>query len=74
MPSTSKVPDCGSERGAGEQHSGLSEMAATKKAQAVLRTILSERSEHSPNISPANTSDVSEHTAVTPTKSQSQTS
>src|SRR6476659_4763959 len=59
-----RAPGCGSEGAAGEQHSGSSEMAATKKARAVLRTILSERSEHSPNISPANTSEVSEPTAV----------
>ena len=53
---------------ADEQLSGSSEMEATRKARAVLRTILSERSEHSPPTSPANTLEDSEQAPVIPNK------
>src|SRR5579862_9598073 len=40
-----KVPGCGSENAADEQHSGSSEMETIKKSRAVLGTILSEPNE-----------------------------
>ena len=52
-----KVPGCGSESAADEQRIGSSETGVTRKARAVLHTILSGQNEHSPPTSPANTSD-----------------
>jgi hypothetical protein len=69
-----KVPGYGSESVADANRFGPSEMGAAKKARAVLRTILSEQSEHSPPTSPASTSELSEEEAAIPNKSRSQTS